>query len=670
MSQEIEEIESIENKQPNRLLMLAVLLLSITAVAAPVLIARTMLYDEYGYSKNATLTHLVLPGVWSAVFLLVIVLVVRTRVAGDLDFIWYRWSCSEVLKAILLIISVLLMWILLNFLIRKLGLPLKEDLYFWADQHGLAFFIMLTVFITVIIPIIEELFFRVYVFGTLRHVFGGLIAWLLQAVLFAVVHFRPVGGFIPVFSFGLITGAWRWRRRTLVPIILAHIVLNSLWCAPQWPDWLDCMKIRRSVDYVAQYEAIAGISELDPNDNARNFYELARQSAVAVPPEFEKVKYLWPKSWSAEQHAVMSRWLSASEQALDYVEQGTKKPYYWPEFTGDIMAAASPEISWVRSSVFALRARSELYAAEGKFEPAFSDLMTCFRLADHLAGRRPIISQLVAFSIRDVAVSRAFRILKNTDVPPEILEYLQRRIEQSLADDEDLLILDFEVERLVSLDSIQSMFTDDGAGNGHIPEISLRFPETLQSLLLPEFTEQKQALLKLNRRQTTIVLNRFYDLLNEAARMTACQFQNNASGINKGLERIATQNAFVLLFCLSRIESLEIAGRTKTTMEALIATLAILRYEAERGQPPSDLQMLMDKGYLEALPQDSFSDGPLIYRRSDNDFILYSFGADFDDDGGTPSKWGYGEKGGDQVFWPVQETGDYSSETLTETKPE
>jgi hypothetical protein len=43
----------------------------------------------------------------------------------------------------------------------------------------------------------------------------------------------------------------------------------------------------------------------------------------------------------------------------------------------------------------------------------------------------------------------------------------------------------------------------------------------------------------------------------------------------------------------------------------------------------------------------------LAYKQIGDDFILYSFGADFDDDGGTPSKWGEGEKGGDQVFWPV-----------------
>jgi len=39
--------------------------------------------------------------------------------------------------------------------------------------------------------------------------------------------------------------------------------------------------------------------------------------------------------------------------------------------------------------------------------------------------------------------------------------------------------------------------------------------------------------------------------------------------------------------------------------------------------------------------------------------LLYSLGADFDDDGGKPSKWGEGEKGGDQVFWPLEGTNEY-----------
>ncbi|MBP7052910.1 MAG: hypothetical protein KBE65_18040, partial [Phycisphaerae bacterium] len=45
----------------------------------------------------------------------------------------------------------------------------------------------------------------------------------------------------------------------------------------------------------------------------------------------------------------------------------------------------------------------------------------------------------------------------------------------------------------------------------------------------------------------------------------------------------------------------------------------------------------------------------LVYRRTGADFILHSVAEDFDDDGGQHSDWGRGEKGGDYVFWPVQD---------------
>jgi len=66
------------------------------------------------------------------------------------------------------------------------------------------------------------------------------------------------------------------------------------------------------------------------------------------------------------------------------------------------------------------------------------------------------------------------------------------------------------------------------------------------------------------------------------------------------------------------------------------------------------LQDVVSGGYLKELPMDPFSGRPLVYRVTKENFILYSFGCDFDDDGGKVSKWGRGEEGGDQVFWPVQ----------------
>jgi len=112
-------------------------------------------------------------------------------------------------------------------------------------------FVILTVYIAVIGPFIEEIFWRGCIQNMLERIFGVLPALLGQAVLFAAIHLRPVGGFTQIFLFGLFAGLWRWRRRTLLPIIIAHMALNSLWCAVHWPDWLDCTKINIKHDYIA-----------------------------------------------------------------------------------------------------------------------------------------------------------------------------------------------------------------------------------------------------------------------------------------------------------------------------------------------------------------------------------------------------------------------------------
>ena len=64
---------------------------------------------------------------------------------------------------------------------------------------------------------------------------------------------------------------------------------------------------------------------------------------------------------------------------------------------------------------------------------------------------------------------------------------------------------------------------------------------------------------------------------------------------------------------------------------------------------------------MEEMPNDPYSDGPLVYRRTDESFILYSFGMNLKDDGG---KLGLGKDGrprmwasdGDWIFWPVPES--------------
>jgi hypothetical protein len=100
---------------------------------------------------------------------------------------------------------------------------------------------------------------------------------------------------------------------------------------------------------------------------------------------------------------------------------------------------------------------------------------------------------------------------------------------------------------------------------------------------------------------------------------------------------------------------IEIEYRSRADEQALITTLALLRYNADSGEYPATLPHLVSAGYIKELPIDPFGNKPFVYKRTRDSFTLYSFGADFDDDGGLHSKWGRGEEGGDQVFWPVEQ---------------
>ena len=101
--------------------------------------------------------------------------------------------------------------------------------------------------------------------------------------------------------------------------------------------------------------------------------------------------------------------------------------------------------------------------------------------------------------------------------------------------------------------------------------------------------------------------------------------------------------------------TLEIHARLRVSYDALVTTIALLRHRQDKGRWPDSLEELAIDAYIRNVPTDPFSGKPLAYEPMGETFLLYSLGLDFDDDGGTPSKWGQGPDGGDQVFWPQKE---------------
>ena len=107
----------------------------------------------------------------------------------------------------------------------------------------------------------------------------------------------------------------------------------------------------------------------------------------------------------------------------------------------------------------------------------------------------------------------------------------------------------------------------------------------------------------------------------------------------------------LLLPALDKIQ--DAYDRTEQTQINLHIAFALAAYRADAGRYPVRLDDLAPK-YLARIPADVFSGKPLIYRPTENDYLLYSVGVNgIDEDG----RWTEDEPRGDdlRVRMPVPE---------------
>ncbi|OHB63557.1 MAG: hypothetical protein A2Y76_02515 [Planctomycetes bacterium RBG_13_60_9] len=644
--------------------MLGILILSIAAVVAPVYASAT-LFTRDGMSRNALITHVLLPMAHLLIMLLIVMLANRTLAAGSLDLVWFRAGRGgfetrpyvQIAAAPLLLVVALWSAVLATILVNKLGLKPLPDRMFSAEGRGLALFLALTAVIVIVSPVLEEVFWRGYVQRVLERLVGCLPAVLVQAALFAAVHARSLGGLAPVVALGLVAGAWRWRRRTLAPIILAHMVLSGLYCGAHWPHWLDCTRVRVTTNYVARMAQAARGANYDPNADAHYLYQQAFQLTVVMPEQLGAFRGGYPVNWPQEALGEFRKWVAANEKALECLARGTQRSYYCPVYMGDsAMVAGMPQAAAIRNLAFALDARIKLEAFAGDDEQLLRDVASLYRFACHFGGPKVLSHQFVGISIRALATDTTREVVARESLPPETMSALQLLLEQ--LGDADRNAIDLSVERLVWLDGIQRIFTDEGNGQGHIPRAVItgwyHLPEAARSLIDPMCPPQNQALLKLSRRETTDRIEEFMAQIRIAADKTPWELHSEPNGVRLALDDLIRGNTFVELLGPACLRVIELPWRARAELDALVTTLAVLRCKQDRGEYPDSLAQLVQAGYLKRVPQDPYSGNPLSYKWGDNGFLLYSLGPDFDDDGGTPSNWGEGPDGGDQVFWPVR----------------
>jgi membrane protease YdiL (CAAX protease family) len=79
----------------------------------------------------------------------------------------------------------------------------------------------------VVAPVVEEIFFRGFVFAGLAQRYDWRVAALISSGLFALIHFQPLA--IPaIFILGCIFAYLYHRSRSIWPAVLMHVATNAL----------------------------------------------------------------------------------------------------------------------------------------------------------------------------------------------------------------------------------------------------------------------------------------------------------------------------------------------------------------------------------------------------------------------------------------------------------
>jgi hypothetical protein len=457
---------------------------------------------------------------------------------------------------------------------------------------------------------------------------------------------------------------WRTIAARTFQALAAMIILLVLYIA-----WFFSGKPVITTNYIAELNKLVRPSA-DDSLNAATFYNKAIKTLADIN-DGKNILRLNFADANDEQKKLIRQWLAKNDTPLALVTKGAKLPYCWQQYQSkdpeqSMMTVLLPDLAPIRSIAYALCWRAWLNAQSNDFNSAFQDIETCYRLGRHYRGEKILVEQLVGMAIKGRALQTVRQMLDTFKIDSIALAGFQQRLQTLI--DGDNFKPDFSLEKLFTYDEIQRCFTDSRFGPSHLyPKRIIELSgmnngnsakrEPMDDLILTLMLSPK-VIFAPNKTETIANADAFYKLFDEIFSKTPARLKTEGIDPDSETGRIVNNNIFlkILMPGLARVNM--IGWRNKIDAESTPLIIALVRYKQDTGAFPESLDKLVEQGYIKQIPVDPFSDKPLAYRKTDNNFLLYGWGDNLKDDGGQVAR---DEKGkpikfadtGDWVFWPV-----------------
>lgn len=467
-----------------------------------------------------------------------------------------------------------------------------------------------------------------------------------------------------------------WRKvieRTLQAVVALFVTLIV------YTIWFSTGKAVIDVDYTAMFNRM-NRPEIKDEDNAWPSYEHAISHFVEPnDPEFKKVAFNVGERGEQSRLADLSdddrkrigEWVGLNEAAWKAFEIGAGKSYCYREYTHDpnddekwMMGILLPHLGDIRNIARVGVWRLRIAVEQGRIDQVLGDCIAVARAGSHWQRMGTLVEQLVGMSISGMACREIVGILEDHDVSADLIEQIYSQLSDVYPD--GYAPMNVEGERLMFMDTVQHVFTKGGFGGGHLIPGAWNFFADDQGLFLEGQDKTlfmplyaAKSMLHARRDETIAKANELYSRQKELAKMTPYQRRAaNVGSCDDMLNSLSARRFFLLYFMTPAFDRVAATGfRGEASYRATLTILALKRRQGEKGGYPDSLNELVAAGLLDELPMDPYSNKPLLYKKTEGNFTLYSLGPNFEDDNGQPGKTSKGrpqdwEDNGDTVFWP------------------
>ncbi len=419
------------------------------------------------------------------------------------------------------------------------------------------------------------------------------------------------------------------------------------------------------VDYVSLYNQKNQPMNYKADDNAATHYQKAIKVFLKAPQEIRyKYLHIWPGDLSKQNVQTIRQWVKSNSLALEYFTKASKKQYFWTEkksFDGSVLGILLPDLAEIRDLTRLTCCRARLEAMDGSIIKAAKDIETVYRVGNHFNRPQQPVEQMLGMSVKAQAIETVLMTIQNAQIDKKERECLYHSLKKYIDDEE--FIPDLLAMKLICLDCLQRMYIFNQDGQRVMDEQSSRKQLILlrlrcQGLMMLGYVSveqrHKSELVQMDYEKAKELLTKGLEQLERVMVLEAWQLNETMNQEQGILQSIQESHPLLNILAIEAINlKFSAHERLRAQVRALDMIMSVLTFKENKGRLPLNLSELQEAGLLEKVPIDPFSGKPIEYKKLDDNFTVYSYGLDFDDDGGE-RKVQFSEQNGDLVAWPVK----------------